>query len=669
LLALTAVAGAAACGRGTSSAGLPLERTVRAASADVSVDARLLIVAGSTAEPALAAMQRELDVIGSPYTVVTIADASAAAPPLSDGATHGLYDGIISTACGSGTGPQGAAEAALEAYARTFGVRTACVFAQADAAYGLDAGAALDTRASPLGLQYTAAGQAVFGWYAAPSPIDVSGVAAVVASAADASTTPLLADDAGHAAVAVHRFADGRELLLLTFDQAPGAVQSTQLLPGVVGWVTRGVFIGEKRAYFTPQPDDLFLGTLMRDGTLYRMSADDLRNVARWQEQVRATPVGADFRITFPFNGSEVADADGLTQAARDLGAQFFFVSHTFDHHRLDAADYARMTEELTDNDAIMNKYAFGPYDRTSLITPDVSGLGNAPVMMAALDWGIARVVCDASMPSCSVAVPNTGLPNPVVPALLMIPRLATDLYANVSTPAEWLDAYNATNRAAWGRDLTMDEILEHDANALLAHLLAGDIDPVMFHQANLRAYDGTHTLLTDLVDRLLVKYEALRVLPVVSLPMNEMGARMQDRAALETAGVSATIGPGSVITVRASQAARVPITGAYAADAEVYGAVTISRVDVPAGGEVTLPLAPPGSDGGAGGADATAAVDAAHPAVATNVTAPGGGGCGCALASGAPGPGARLLASLAAIAAALAARARRRGDRSASSV
>jgi hypothetical protein len=652
LLALTA---AAACGRAPGPASPPPpEPAVRALSTDLSLDARLLIVAGSTAEPALVAVQHELDVIGSPYTVVTTADAAGApAPMLSDGATHGLYDGIISTRCGSGAGLQGALGSALEAYAGTFAVRTACLFVQADAAYGLDAGSTVDTRGAPLRLQYTTAGQAVFGWYAAPSPVEVSGVPAVVANASDAATTPLLVDDAGHAAVAVHRFADGRELLLLTFDQAPGAPHSTQLLTGVVGWVTRGVFIGEKRAYFSPQPDDLFLGTRMRDGTLYRMTADDLHNVARWQEQVRGTAVGAGFRVTFPFNGSEVTDTDGLTQAAREIGSEFFFVSHTFDHHRLDLADYARMTEELTDDDAVMQKYAFGPYDRTSLVTPDISGLSNGPVMMAALDFGIRQVVCDATVPGCSVAVPNTGAPNQVVPGLLMIPRLATDLYADVSTPDEWLAAYNATNHAAWGRDLTMDEILEHDADVLLVYLLAGDINPVMFHQANLRAYDGTHTLLTDLVDRLLAKYEALRVLPIASLPMDEMGARMQERAAREAAGVSATIGPGPVMTVRASQAARVPITGAYAAGAEVYGAVTISRVDVPAGGEVTVPLAPPAGDDG--GADAAVvAADAAHQ-ILVSVGAPAGG-CGCALPPGAPGRGAWLALGLAAVATALAA-------------
>jgi len=645
---LLAVAMAAGCVR----SGSP-EHAVRAATVGTSMDARLLLVAGTTAEPALAAVERELDLIGSPFTVVTTADATMP-PALSDGAAHGLYQGIISTACGSGTGPQGAFASALDAYASAFGVRVACLFAQADAAYGLAADTAADTRAAPLRLQYTEAGRAVFGWYAAPAPVDVSGVAAVLANTSDAATTPLLADGAGHAAVAVHRFADGREVLLLTFDQAPGALHSTQLLTGVVGWVTRGVFIGEKRAYFSPQPDDLFLGTRMRDGTLYRMSADDLHNVARWQEQVRGTPAGAGFRMTFPFNGSEVSDADGLTQAARELGSSFFFVSHTFDHHRLDAADYARMTEELTDDDAVMQKYAFGPYDRTSLVTPDVSGLANAAVMKAALDFGIKQVVCDTSVLGCSVAVPNTALPNPVAPALLMIPRLATDLYADVSTPAEWLAAYNSTNRAARGRDLSIDEILEHETDVLLAHLLAGDIDPVMFHQANLRVYDGSHTLLTDLIDRLLAKYAALRVLPIVSLPMDEMAARMLDRAARDGAGVAATIGPGAVMTVRASGAARVTITGAYAAGAEAYGAVTISRVDVPAGGEVTVPLAPaPGEDGGA-----EAAPDAAHQ-VAAAIPASGAGaagGCACALPTVEPGRRARLTLGLIVLAAALAA-------------
>jgi hypothetical protein len=90
-----------------------------------------------------------------------------------------------------------------------------------------------------------------------------------------------------------------------------------------------------------------------------------------------------------------------------------------------------------------------------------------------------------------------------------------------------------------------MDQILDSESNTLLAHLLAGDINPVMFHQANLHAYDGTHALMTDLLDQVISKYAALRVLPIVSLQMNDMGARMQDRAARDPAGANAGIDGG----------------------------------------------------------------------------------------------------------------------------
>jgi hypothetical protein len=607
------------------------------APADVLVDARLLLVAGDGNEPALAAMRAELDQIGTPYTVVTTSSAPVVASALADSPTHGLYNGVVRVACGAGTGPAAASVSALDAYAAAFGVRSACLFARADPSLGLGAGTSADSRTSPITLQFTPAGSAVFGWYATTAPVQVSGVPAVLAPAADATTTPLLVDPSGNAAVAVHRFADGHELLLMTFDQAIGAPHSTQLLGGVASWVARGVFIGEKRAYLTPQPDDLFMGTVLSDGTTFRMSGDDLRNIASWQQQVQATPVGAGFRIDFPFVGEEVTDSDDLTQAARAVGGQFFFVSHTFDHRRLDTETYARMTQELTNNDGVMQKYAFGPFDRTSLVTPDISGLANAQILQAALDWGIQRVVCDATLASCRGPVASTGLPNPTVPGMFMIPRFATNLYANVATPDQWVTVYNALTRSG----KSIDQILDSESNTLLGHVLAGDINPVMFHQTNLRAYDGTRTLMSDLLDQTLAKYAALRTLPIISLPMDEMGARMQDRAARDRAGVSATISPGKSITVRAAQAVRVPVTGAVGAGAEAYGAVTITRVTLVAGAEVSLPLVgQPAGDGGGmdGAAGANGQNDAGPgspptPQGAVQVhAAPANAGCSCAL-------------------------------------
>ena len=168
--------------------------------------------------------------------------------------------------------------------------------------------------------------------------------------------------------------------------------------------------------------------------------------------------------------------------------------------------------------------------------------------------------------------------------------------------------------------------------------MLAGDIDPWMFHQSNLRAYDGTHTLFTDLADRLLAQYQALRVLPIISLSMSEIAARMQDRAALQSAGLVATIGPGPTITLRATRAVRVPVTGARASNAEAYGQTVISMVDVPAGGQVALPLVATAgaTDGGTTPSAAPPSSPGDAAATATVTTTPSsGGGCGCVAAGG----------------------------------
>jgi hypothetical protein len=97
------------------------------------------------------------------------------------------------------------------------------------------------------------------------------------------------------------------------------------------GWPT-ACTSARRRAYLTPQPDDLFIGTVLTDGSTFRLSGDDLRNIASWQQKVQAMPVGATFRITFPFVGVEASDSDDLTQAAHQIGPQFFFISHTFNH-------------------------------------------------------------------------------------------------------------------------------------------------------------------------------------------------------------------------------------------------------------------------------------------------------------------------------------------------
>lgn len=218
-------------------------------------------------------------------------------------------------------------------------------------------------------------------------------------------------------------------------------------------------------------------------------------------------------------------------------------------------------------------------YSPLNLVTPDVSGLDNPEVMRGAFDAGVRYVVSDASRPGYGNPAPNLGIRNPHQPAILMIPRHANNLFYNVTNPSQWREEYNCIYRSFWGRDLSYAEILELESDVLLRFLLIGDMDPLMFHETNLRAYDGTRTLLADLLDRILDRYDALFALPILSPAMDDLGRRMAERTAYSSAGVSASITPGQSITLHAQQAAVVPITGLQTAEAETYGGQPTSHI------------------------------------------------------------------------------------------
>src|SRR5574341_1258753 len=211
--------------------------------------------------------------------------------------------------------------------------------------------------------------------------------------------------------------------------------------------------------------------------------------------------------------------------------------------------------------------------------------------MQAMFDAGVRYVVSDASRAGYSNPSPNAGIYNQSQPAILMIPRYPNNLFYNVTNPQQWTEEYNCIYRSFWGRDLTYAEILDRESSVLLAYVLRGDMDPWMFHETNLRAYDGGHTLLGDLVDRLLAKYNSLFALPVVSPTMDDLGVRVAGRMNYNTAGVTASVVPGQSITISARQDVVVPVTGLNTSGSETYGGQFIAHVALSAGQTVTLSL------------------------------------------------------------------------------
>ena len=203
----------------------------------------------------------------------------------------------------------------------------------------------------------------------------------------------------------------------------------------------------------------------------------------------------------------------------------------------------------------------------------------------------VRYMVSDTSQPGWSNPSPNIGIYSTIQPAILLIPRRPTNLFYNVSTPDEWMAEYNALYSSFWGRDLSYAEILDKESQNLLIYMLQGEIDPHMYHQPNLRAYDGVHTLLGDLLDVAFQKFRRNSTLAVLSPDMQVAGARIANTMGRNASGLTATLTPHTSVTFTSPRGVDFAVSGVCTTGSETYAGKCISAVHVAAGGTVTLPV------------------------------------------------------------------------------
>jgi hypothetical protein len=130
-----------------------------------------------------------------------------------------------------------------------------------------------------------------------------------------------------------------------------------------------------------------------------------------------------------------------------------------------------------------------------------------------------------------------------------------------------------------------------------------------MFHEANLRAYDGIHTLLGDLLDRTLDRYGQIFTLPVRSPTLAALGEWTKNRMKYNAAGIRCSFTPAQgTLTITATRATVVPVTGLCTASAENYGGQCISHIALQAGQSVTLNTGAANSSSAATGVTSTTA-------------------------------------------------------------
>ena len=628
--------------------------------AGASVGARALIITADGTNSAFTAIESTLTYLGTPYDVLNASTGPALTAAMLSTGSLGKYNAVFLDIGDLGGAFTDDEWATLTAYEVEFGVRRVSLYTPPNASYGLTGGSpGVDPSVAPIAATCTAAGKALFVGTNCANPIQINDGHAYPTAASDGATTPLLVDASGNVYAAIRSYPDGREALALTFGQADYYVSYLEIAYALVSWATHGVFVGERHVYAVPQIDDLFLSSAIYTGGTYRITDTDLQSFIDWQNSKRAQPVFAGFRAAWAVNGSgsQSRPGDPLTAKVVAAGSTFAWINHTWDHPVLDGLSYADVLNEFTQNDQYLRGLGLAPYATINAVTPNISGLGSADAMRAIHDAGIQQIVSDTSVMGEDNPSPNAGIWNALEPSVLEIPRKATDLYFNVTQAAEWIPEYEALNKLA---SVDYPTIIDVQSGQLFQYMLNGNNDPWMFHQANTRDYDGAgHSLLSDLLDAAFSKYAAVMTFPVVSPTMEDLATRVRNRMAFNAAGVSATIGAGT-LTVTVAHAATVPVTGLCTSGAETYAGQSISYLTLADGQTATYPLGScsttVGAVGGAGSPDGgtasqagdagSANVSDAGPdagtvvsggsATAAGATDVSGGGMGCACALGA---------------------------------
>lgn len=582
------------------------------AQAGNAVDMKVLVIAAQTNDFALPTITEALEFAGTPYDVhvATENPGSLTLDSLRAG-TRGFYTGTILTSSALGYTPDGgitwlsaldnAEWAALEQFEIDFGARRLNWYGFPGPNQGLNwAHASVDTTATPLTANWTPAAADVFPYLNTANTLTISNVWTYLATPLDLNTTVWLEDGNGNALLSTATLTDGREVATMTFDSANYLISSSVVRHGLIRWISKGMFLGQRHTYLTAQIDDVFLDDDIYTGGSYRQNSNDWHATIVWQQNFRQRPSGANFRYDMAYNGLGTEPGqypgDDLTAYATATEAEFKWISHTYTHPYLTSLTYEESMPQIVQNNQKAVELGLTDYSPASMVTPNITGLENPAFLNAAYDAGVRYLVTDTSIAFHRPEGPNQGIPNWYVPGIMMIPRHANNLFYNVSTPTEWETEYNDIFRSYWGRDLSYAEIIDNQSDLLVGFLLKGDVSPHMFHQPNLRDFNGQgNTLLGDLLDKVADKYEHYYNFPFLSPTQDELGELVAGRNAYEASGVTATKNSDGSVDIAVINAATIPVTGLRTASSELYAGEWITYVELGAGQSVKFV---PGANG-----------------------------------------------------------------------
>jgi hypothetical protein len=264
--AISAMSGAYA-----SSAGLAVNAT-NACTSNNRIDAKLLVLTSGRTEADFPAITTSLNYLHTPYDVVDFRTQTVTQSQLYSGC-HAFYNGVIMafldgttfeptantyTAYDFSTSPATPytfnGYNVLQTFEKTFGIRQLNWFVNPAPALGFSGFETGNSEGDTA--TYTGNATSIFSYANQSNPLVIDPNAFVVFDTAGAGASAVLTDGASHALTLNYSFGDGREYLSNTFDSNQYMTHEQVLSYGLINWVTKGMFVGEKHVFFTPQEDD-----------------------------------------------------------------------------------------------------------------------------------------------------------------------------------------------------------------------------------------------------------------------------------------------------------------------------------------------------------------------------------------------------------------------------
>ncbi|MET0340629.1 MAG: hypothetical protein ABW252_06485 [Polyangiales bacterium] len=433
---------------------------------------------------------------------------------------------------------------------------------------------------------------------------------------------------------------DGREELVLTAAMNEHQLAQQVLFPGMLAWLTRGVYLGLEQSYMSVHIDDVFLSDarwLSDHNCTYRtqncnpegahsdilMTPDDAEFLLAWQDE-------HNLKLDMVFNGQgydtsledrvEFPLARTLLENKDDLR----WISHTYTHAYLGCVQndsvvpwvcardeagnvlwtsYEEVRNELAENLRFAERHGI-KFDPTELVTGEHSGLHRAPIepgdnpnlARALFDLGITWVGSDSS---------REGAQRKVNDESLTVPRYPLNIFYNTGSEHEEVDLYNwiytPTSSGGSGLcevdphssciaplDLQKDfhqYIVPQQARAMLLHVLSNSPRPHYAHQSNL----AEDRILYPVLDAMLARYHALFTdsVPLVNATLAQLGIELRRRAAWkrDVRAVDAYI-EGGTLVITSEREVLVPLT----LPAEVTPAPRAFHGDLTVGWEAVAP-------------------------------------------------------------------------------